>query len=83
MANEKEVNVNKIYGNLSKTTKEEFISNFNVNENGLTDEEVTERHQKFGYNEVTQNKPKKWYHYLFKSIFTPFNSILIGIALVN
>ena len=82
MANEKEVNVNKIYGNLSKTTKEEFISNFNVNENGLTDEEVTERHQKFGYNEVTQNKPKKWYHYLFKSIFTPFNSILIGIALV-
>ena len=27
-------------------------------------------------------KPKKWYNYLWKSFITPFNSILLGIALI-
>ena len=84
MANDKreDVNAEKIYGHLCKTFKEEIISEFNVKEGGLTDEEVEQRRHKYGPNEVTQSKPKRWYNYLLKSLFTPFNSILIGIALI-
>ena len=77
-----DVNIEQIYGHLCKTPKEEFISEFKVSENGLTDNEVAEKIHKYGHNEITQTKPKRWYHYLIKSIFTPFNSILLGIALV-
>ncbi|MEI3402261.1 MAG: HAD-IC family P-type ATPase [Clostridia bacterium] len=84
MANDKkeDVNADKIYGYLCKTSKDEFISEFNVKEEGLTDEEVEQKVSKYGHNEVTQSKPQKWYHYLLRSLFTPFNSILIGIALI-
>ena len=84
MTNDKkeDVNINKIYGHLCKMSKEEFISKYKIKENGLQTSEVEEKLHKFGYNEVTQTKPKRWYHYLFKSLFTPFNSILLGIALV-
>lgn len=84
MANDRkeEVNIEKIYGDLCKTPKDKFILDFNITENGLTYSEVAEKLHKFGYNEVTQTKPKKWYHYLWASLFTPFNSILLGIALI-
>ena len=84
MTNDKkeDVNINKIYGHLCKMSKEEFISKYKIKENGLQTSEVEEKLHKFGYNEVTQTKPKRWYHYLFRSLFTPFNSILLGIALV-
>ena len=84
MANDKreDVNAEKIYGHLCKTFKDEIISEFNVKEGGLTDEEVEQRRHRYGPNEVTQSKPKRWYNYLLKSLFTPFNSILIGIALI-
>ena len=84
MANDKreDVNAEKIYGHLCKTFKEKIISEFNVKEGGLTDEEVEQRRHRYGPNEVTQSKPKRWYNYLLKSLFTPFNSRLIGIALI-
>ena len=77
-----EVNIEKIYGHLCKISKEEFISEFKIKDSGLSDSEVVSKIHTYGYNEVTQSKSKKWYHYLFHSLFTPFNSILIGIALV-
>ena len=77
-----DVDIDKIYGHLCKTPKEEFISEFKIKEEGLTDDEVTQKIHTYGYNEVTQSKPKKWYHYLLRSLITPFNSILLGIALV-
>lgn len=84
MANEKkeDVNIEKIYGNLCRTPKDEFIAKFKIKDEGLNDNEISEKIHTYGYNEVTQTKTKKWYHYLFRSLFTPFNSILIGIALV-
>ena len=84
MANDKkeDVDIKKIYGHLCSTSRENFISEFKIKEGGLTDDEVAQRIHTYGYNEVTQTKPKKWYHYLLKSLFTPFNSILLGIALV-
>lgn len=49
---------------------------------GLTDSEVIQNRLTYGVNEVTQTKPKRWYHYLWKSLLTPFNSILLGIAAI-
>ena len=84
MANDKkeDVNADKIYGHFCKISKEEVISEFNVEEGGLTDEEAEQRRNRYGENVVTQSRPKRWYHYLLRSLFTPFNSILIGIALI-
>ena len=77
-----DVDIDKIYGHLCKTPKEEFISEFKIKKEGLTDNDVAQKIHTYGYNEVTQSKPKKWYHYLLRSLITPFNSILLGIALV-
>ena len=84
MTNDKkdDINIENIYGNLCTICKEDFIKNFKVKDSGLNNNEVYEKLHKFGPNEVTQTKPKKWYNYLLKSIFTPFNSILLGIALM-
>lgn len=84
MANQKkdDVNVEQIYGHFCKTSKEDFISEFNINERGLSYSDIDQKRHTYGLNEITQTKPKKWYHYLLKSLFTPFNSILIGIALI-
>ena len=38
--------------------------------------------QKYGLNEIKQKQEKKWYHYFFESLFSPFNSILLGIVLI-
>lgn len=75
-----EFNVEKIYGDESKLSKEEFIKSFNISENGLVDEEVEDRINKFGFNEIKQNKPKKWYNYFLQSLFSPFNIILLAIV---
>ena len=77
-----DVDIDEIYGHICKTSKENFISEFTIKYDGLNDTEVSERLHTNGYNEITQSKPKKWYHYFFKSLFTPFNSILLGIAIV-
>ena len=84
MANDKkeDVDIEKVYGHLCKMPKQDFLKKFNVKEDGLNNHEVEERLHKYGHNEVTQSKPKKWYHYLLSSLFTPFNSILIGIAIL-
>ena len=84
MSNEKkdDVNIEKVYGHLCKTSKEDFVKEFKIKESGLNSSEVAEKIRTNGYNEVTRKKPKRWYNYLLKSLITPFNSILLGIALV-
>lgn len=83
MSNVKEeVNIQKLYGKESTLKKEEFIESFKVKDSGLTINEATDHINKYGLNEVKQTKPKKWYNYFFKSLFSPFNSILLGIACI-
>lgn len=50
--------------------------------NGLSDNKVEENIRNLGTNEIKKAKPKKWYHYFKESLFTPFNSILIGISII-
>ena len=83
MANTKEdVDINKMYANESKISKEEFIQKYRIKEKGITNEEAETKLQKLGPNEIRQAKPKKWYNYFWESLVTPFNCILIGIALI-
>ena len=49
---------------------------------GLSDKQVEENIRNLGLNEIKQVKSKKWYNYLLQSLFTPFNSILIGISII-
>lgn len=78
-----EININKLYGKQTLLKKEEFIKEYNVDEkNGLTTDITKENIEKYGLNEIKGNKPKKWYNYMFGSLFSPFNSILMGIILV-
>ena len=64
MTNDKkdDINIENIYGNLCTICKEDFIKNFKVKDSGLNNNEVYEKLHKFGPNEVTQTKPKKWYN---------------------
>ena len=66
MSNEKkdDIDIEKKYGDLCRASKEEFISKQNLKKEGLTDDEVNEKFYKYGHNEVTQTKQKKWYNYL-------------------
>ena len=77
-----EFDVKKEYGDLSLTNTKDFMAKHNVNINGLTDAQVAENQKKYGTNEVKGAKPKHWYNYFFESLFSPFNAILLGIALV-
>jgi Mg2+-importing ATPase len=77
-----EINIQEIYGKQCTLPKETFIKDFNFNTNGLLSKEADERLNKYGKNEISQSKPKRWYNYFFASLFSPFNSILLGITLV-
>ncbi len=83
MTNLKEdVNIEKLYGKQSSLSKEEFLKSFDIRETGLSSQEVNNLIRQYGLNEVKQNKPKKWYNYFLESLFSPFNSILLGIACI-
>ena len=77
-----EYDVQKTYGIHAILEKQKFLEKYNINENGLTSTRAQQKLEKYGYNEIKQNKPKKWYHYFLASLFTPFNCILLGIVLI-
>lgn len=77
-----DVDISKLYGKQCTLNKEAFLETYHFSENGLSSEEAKEKLVQYGKNEIKQAKAKKWYHYFFGSLFSPFNSILIGITLV-
>ena len=83
MTKQKEdLNIRNMYGNQCILSKDDFLSKYNFNENGLSSQEAQELIAKNGVNQVSQSKPKKWYNYFFESLFSSFNTILLGISLV-
>ena len=77
-----EFDIKKEYGNIALTNKNDFINKYKVNMAGLTASQVAENQKKYGTNQISGAKPKRWYHYFFESLFSQFNAILLGIALV-
>ena len=83
MANTKEeVHISKLYGQECILPKDEFLKKYHVNPNGLSSTQAENLIHKYGLNEIRQAKPKKWYNYFFESLFSPFNSILLGIMAI-
>ncbi len=86
MANTKEtkneVNVQKLYGRQCILPKEDFLKAFRVSEKGLSNKKAEENLAKYGENQISQAKPKKWYNYFLESLLSPFNCILLGIVLI-
>ena len=80
--NKDEVTAKKIYGKPCTLSSEEFIKEYNINTNGLSSEQAQEQIQKYGFNEISSTKQKKWYHYFLGSLFSPFNCILLGIVAI-
>lgn len=74
--------VAKAYADECLLPKDEFIKKYHVKTDGLSSQEASSKISKYGLNEVSQNKPKKWYNYFFESLFSPFNCILLGIVLI-
>lgn len=79
---EEKIDIQKVYGEINNSTREEFLQKNQFSLSGLSQEEVTRRQEKYGRNQMKQAKAKKWYHYLWQSFFSPFNLILLGIAFV-
>ena len=78
-----DINIDKAYGKDALASADDFIKDNNVDlKNGLRDEQVKVNIEKYGTNEIKGSKTKKWYNYFLESLFSPFNSILMGIILV-
>ncbi len=70
------------YLKINSTGSEEYIKENEIITHGLTNAEAIHILEIDGYNEVKQGRQKKWYNYFLQSLFTPFNSILLGIAVI-
>jgi len=64
----------------AKASKDELFSSFETCESGLSEEQVTEKQEKFGPNEIASEKAPAWYLQFLQAFITPFNGILIVIA---
>lgn len=83
MQNSKEdLNIKELYGKQCVLPKEDFLKKYNLTINGLSSQETQDLLHKYGINQISQSKSKKWYNYFFESLFSPFNIILLGITLV-
>ena len=50
---------------------------------GLSEEQIEERRERYGLNEVTHEKPPTWYWQLFHAFLTPFNGVLFAVSVVS
>ena len=84
MANIKkeDFDVKNFYGEDCVSNSEDFKKKHNVSDKGLSSAKAAENFRNLGPNQVKQSKPKKWYNYFFASLFSPFNSILLGISFI-
>ena len=62
----------KMYEKESLKNIDEFIKENNIDtKNGLNEKQIQENINKYGLNEIRQNKPKQWYNYFFESLLSP------------
>ena len=62
---------------------DEALKQLDAVRSGLTPEQVEERLEKYGPNEVTHEKPPSWYRQLFHAFVTPFNGVLFTVSIVS
>lgn len=81
-AKKDDIDVKSFYGEDFILDSEKFKKKYYISDTGLTSEKAQENLKNYGPNQVKQAKPKKWYNYFFSSLFSPFNSILLGISFI-
>src|ERR1700722_2025526 len=67
----------------AKATKEELFINLETCETGLTEEQLQDKHEKFGPNEIASEKAPPWFIQFMQAWITPFNGILLVIAAIS
>lgn len=80
MQEKKEEEILNNYAKICKEDVKSFLKKYD--EKGLTSHKAEENIKKYGINSVKQAKPKKWYNYFLGSLFSTFNRILLGIAII-
>jgi len=67
----------------AKKDAKTLLNDFETSENGLREEQIEDKQDKFGPNTIASKKKATWYKTLFSSFVTPFTLILIVIACLN
>lgn len=67
---------------VSKMNQKQILKYYNLHQFGLTEEEHEERLDKYGKNELDQNR-FQWTLEFIKAYFSPFNLILLAISAYN
>lgn len=69
--------------NISSLSNENIFTSLESNPKGLSNEEVEQKLEKFGPNEIQQDKAPAWYVQLLHAFLNPFNGVLFIIASVS
>ncbi len=62
---------------------DEAVARLTSARQGLTAEQVEERQDQFGLNEISHERPPTWYSQLAWSFITPFNGVLFAVSVVS
>ena len=68
---------------VSKSDPDSFYNILNSNCDGLSEDQVNEKLEQFGLNEIGHEKSPSWFKQLLHSFLTPFNGVLGTIAIVS
>lgn len=70
----------KKYLDIAKLDTRATFKNLHTGNNGLPNEEIGKRLRENGSNVIINQKKKRWYHFLLKSILDPFIIVLLILA---
>jgi Mg2+-importing ATPase len=68
---------------LCDCSPDDALKKLDTARSGLTPEQVEERQERYGPNQVTHEKPPTWYLQLFHAFLTPFNGVLFAVSIVS
>ncbi|MGA2566470.1 MAG: magnesium-translocating P-type ATPase [Pseudolabrys sp.] len=68
---------------LCDCTADNALTQLDAARTGLTPEQVEQRLEQYGPNEVTHEKPPTWFVQLFHAFLTPFNGVLFAVSVVS
>ena len=68
---------------VSNADPNSFFEILNSSAEGLSQDQINEKQDQFGLNEIEHEKSPSWYKQLFHSFLTPFNGVLLTIASVS
>ena len=74
---------NKELHRMSHDSLSDVFKHLEASEEGLSEQEVSERLESFGLNEVIYEKRSSWYTYLLKAFLDPFILILLFIVFIS